>query len=162
MKRENIKEQIKYLESIGIDTTICFECGSEKDIEYHHIIPYTLGGRRVVPLCGNCHNRVHKGRTRKDSHKELIKNGIQKAKERALEAGLGWSWGGGDDCGSARAAKLAKTAEWRASIIEICGVLHAQGLKTYKSKAEWLNANGFRSQRGNLISVPTLRNALIS
>lgn len=91
-----------------------------------------------------------------------ISNGIQKAKERALEAGLEWKWGGGDDCGSARAAKLAKTASWRASIIEICNILELQGLKTYRDKAEWLNSNGFRSQRGNLISVPTLRNALIS
>ena len=91
-----------------------------------------------------------------------ISNGIQRAKERAQEAGLEWSWGGGDDCGSARAAKLAKTANWRSTIIEICSALELQGLKTYKAKAEWLNSNGFRSQRGNLISVPTLRNALIS
>jgi DNA invertase Pin-like site-specific DNA recombinase len=91
-----------------------------------------------------------------------ISHGIQRAKERALEAGVEWKWGGNDNPVAATAANVAKTSAWRSSIIEICSALDTQGLKTYREKCEWLNFNGFRSQRGNPISIATLRNALIS
>ena len=61
MRRNNIKEQIEHIKSIGIDTASCFECGASEDLQYHHIIPYASGGKRVIPLCGNCHNLVHHG-----------------------------------------------------------------------------------------------------
>ena len=91
-----------------------------------------------------------------------ISNGIQKAKERALEAGLEWSFGGNGNHTHATASLMSKTSDWRKSMIEVCAVLEAQGHKSYRSKVEWLNANGFTNQRGRPISIGTLRNALIS
>ncbi len=37
----------------------CFECDSENDIHYHHVIPRTLGGVKTIPLCCVCHGKVH-------------------------------------------------------------------------------------------------------
>lgn len=41
----------------------CCNCGSNLDVEYHHIVPLALGGTNkitnIVPLCGICHSIVH-------------------------------------------------------------------------------------------------------
>jgi hypothetical protein len=151
MKRENIREQIEYLKDIGVDTTSCFECGSKEDIEYHHIIPYAWGGRRVIPLCGNCHNMVHKGRTRKDSHRELVKAGIEKKKQEAIEAGIEWKWGS-QNLGTANTADLGRMANKEKATRHQYIVLEAlEGcpFMTLAEKAEWLNTKtNIKTRRG--------------
>jgi transposase-like protein len=59
-----------------IDTKICFECGSDKHIHQHHVIPKSLGGTKTIPLCETCHGRVHQ----KDLVKfnSLAKEGIKR------------------------------------------------------------------------------------
>jgi len=37
----------------------CFECGSEEDIHHHHVVPKSLGGTKMLPLCSKCHSLVH-------------------------------------------------------------------------------------------------------
>ena len=41
----------------------CVNCGSEENVEYHHIVPLVLGGtnnlRNIVPLCHRCHKAAH-------------------------------------------------------------------------------------------------------
>ena len=43
----------------------CANCGSEEDVEYHHIVPLYVGGTNeitnMVPLCRSCHYAVHHG-----------------------------------------------------------------------------------------------------
>ena len=43
--------------------TECVNCGSTKNIEYHHIVPLVAGGTNrysnIVPLCGECHGKIH-------------------------------------------------------------------------------------------------------
>lgn len=56
----------------------CFECGSTKNIHYHHIVPATLGGTKTIPLCVICHGKVHGRDFLK--HKELQRIGIERAK----------------------------------------------------------------------------------
>jgi hypothetical protein len=41
-----------------INPDICFECGAPAT-ERHHVIPHSLGGTKTVPLCGECHAKVH-------------------------------------------------------------------------------------------------------
>jgi hypothetical protein len=57
----------------------CFECGSNENIDFHHIIPVVLGGLMTIPLCVICHGKVHG----KDINKArtLQKIGIEKAKK---------------------------------------------------------------------------------
>lgn len=42
---------------------ICVNCGSDKHIEYHHIVPLKNGGTNrltnIVPLCEECHCKAH-------------------------------------------------------------------------------------------------------
>lgn len=41
----------------------CVNCGSDENVEYHHIVPLVLGGtnnlRNIVPLCHRCHKAAH-------------------------------------------------------------------------------------------------------
>ena len=43
----------------------CCNCQSDKNIEYHHIVPLALGGAdivsNIVPLCHQCHKTAHCG-----------------------------------------------------------------------------------------------------
>jgi len=68
-----------------IQKDVCFECGSNNSIEYHHVVPYIKGGTKTIPLCIECHSKVHgidfvKAR-------ELKKIGIQRAKENGVVFG---------------------------------------------------------------------------
>ena len=44
----------------------CVNCGETENIEYHHIVPLSLGGTNnisnIVPLCARCHKAAHRGR----------------------------------------------------------------------------------------------------
>lgn len=45
----------------------CVNCGSDENIEFHHIVPLAIGGTNnygnVVPLCWKCHKAIHSGIT---------------------------------------------------------------------------------------------------
>ena len=58
----------------------CLECKSTKDIHQHHIIPRVMGGTATVPLCGECHGKIHNLNFR--DHSILVKMGVEKAKEQ--------------------------------------------------------------------------------
>jgi hypothetical protein len=64
-------------------TKECFECGNPADHE-HHVVPQSLGGTRTIPLCVECHSKVH-GRAL--THSSLIKAGIAKAKAQGKKIG---------------------------------------------------------------------------
>ena len=91
---------------------------------------------------------------------ERTKKGIQRARERAQEAGSVWSWGGNTNPTKAREVNKAKTANWRQTIQNVCNNLDPKNVLSLREKAEWLNDNGFTNQRGRPISTQTLHNAL--
>ena len=43
----------------------CANCGEDKGIEYHHVVPLAHGGTNnlgnIVPLCIECHKKAHNG-----------------------------------------------------------------------------------------------------
>jgi len=147
--REGIKEHIEHLKKIGIDTESCFECGNKKDIEYHHIIPYAWGGRRVIPLCGNCHNMVHKGRKRRDSVGELVKAAYKKKKQEAIAAGKEFKWGNpeiskhGD---KAREIQSRKMREWWEPILIMDAYLYKLVGLSQGERVDKLNEMGYRTR----------------
>jgi hypothetical protein len=71
--------------------TVCANCGKEHDLTYHHIVPIALGGydeiTNMVCLCGECHDKVHFGRSGEISHSEAAKRGIEKAKAAGVHFG---------------------------------------------------------------------------
>jgi predicted HNH restriction endonuclease len=36
----------------------CFEYGDEAEYQ-HHIVPKSLGGKKTIPLCSECHGKIH-------------------------------------------------------------------------------------------------------
>jgi hypothetical protein len=36
----------------------CFECGCAAILK-HHVVPKSVGGKKTVPLCGLCHEKIH-------------------------------------------------------------------------------------------------------
>ena len=41
-----------------INQAICFNCGKKAEHE-HHVVPKSLGGLKTVPLCLECHQKIH-------------------------------------------------------------------------------------------------------
>jgi hypothetical protein len=67
----------------------CFECGKQAKHE-HHVVPKTLGGTKTVPLCEECHSKVHnKDLSVSKLQKEAVKRTIELFKKE------GKQWGGG-------------------------------------------------------------------
>ena len=77
-------------EEIGLQ---CCNCGSTSDLQYHHIIPISIGGKDINSnmccLCYDCHYKLHHdGKDKKVSNfSELIKKGQAKAKKEGRNAG---------------------------------------------------------------------------
>lgn len=63
----------------------CVNCGSEDSIEFHHIVPLSLGGTNsygnIVPLCWRCHKAIHRGITIEDLKRDRPKSGGRKRKD---------------------------------------------------------------------------------
>ena len=63
----------------------CFECQSIKEIQFHHVVPRSLGGTQTLPLCLICHGKVHNISFL--NHKNLLLRGLQKAKAKGIKLG---------------------------------------------------------------------------
>lgn len=66
----------------------CVNCGSVTDIDLHHIVPLHMGGtnnlRNVVPLCYDCHCKVHSS---KDVWKEHMRRSEKSKRPREIPEG---------------------------------------------------------------------------
>lgn len=62
----------------------CFECEKPAKAN-HHVIPKSLGGTRTIPLCLECHSKVHQ----KDlvSMYTLAKNKLEEVRKRGGDMG---------------------------------------------------------------------------
>lgn len=61
----------------------CFECGNDAMHE-HHVVPRSIGGTQTVPLCEECHGKVH-GRDMRTA--ALTKAALQAKRARGERAG---------------------------------------------------------------------------
>lgn len=61
-----------------ISKDICFECGSDYAIHFHHVVPKSKGGKNAIPLCEKCHGLVHNRKF--NEHRKLQMEGIERAK----------------------------------------------------------------------------------
>ncbi len=68
-----------------LEKFVCFECGSDGEIHHHHIVPKTLGGTKTIPLCVDCHGKIHNVDFR--NHGILTKKGLNEAKKRGVKLG---------------------------------------------------------------------------
>lgn len=66
----------------------CIDCKLEGTVHWHHVVPKSRGGTFMVPLCEACHSKVHHDNADKFLHAStLIREGIQKARERGVKFG---------------------------------------------------------------------------
>jgi hypothetical protein len=84
--RRNLTEKDK--KEIGLR---CCNCGSTKELEYHHIVPVSLGGNDInsnmTCLCYPCHQKIHYGESKHGLHSTVIKMGLEVAKKRGKKLG---------------------------------------------------------------------------
>jgi len=78
-----------------MNKNICFECSNKATFD-HHVIPKEFGGTKTIPLCSDCHGKVHD----KDltSMKVLRdQSAVKKYEKGIFPAGippLGYKWAG--------------------------------------------------------------------
>lgn len=69
----------------------CCNCSKDTNLEYHHIIPLSLGGNDVLSnyccLCYECHSLIHFGKRKTINHSELTKKGIETARRNGKQIG---------------------------------------------------------------------------
>lgn len=72
--------------------TVCSNCGSEENIEYHHIKPLSLGGtnelNNIVPLCSECHSLLHGKAHDREKEQLRMENEQLKKKVDALKKAI--------------------------------------------------------------------------
>ena len=83
--KESKKRINKWKKSKFIEKDICFDCGSKEGIHYHHVVPDSLGGSQTLPLCNDCHGKVHDRKFVDIS--TLVKEGLRKKKEQGVILG---------------------------------------------------------------------------
>jgi hypothetical protein len=75
----------------------CFECGKPAAHD-HHVVPRILGGTKTVPLCLECHGKIHDRDMVRMAHLQRI--GQERARKNGKKWGgskPGWRWKVSDD-----------------------------------------------------------------
>ena len=74
----------------------CAACGSTINLQYHHLIPRSLGGAddetNLITLCGECHAKAH-GIQADWRHSELTRRGLARKKAKREITGGGIPYG---------------------------------------------------------------------
>ena len=124
----------------------CFECNNTNNIVYHHVIPESLGGKNIIPLCQLCHDKVHQlSNPRNISISQLTKQGLQRAKQRGVKLG------GPNPTQSVKSMNMGASKakqNFRIKMIPIINQLKTNGFNTLQSIANYLNNNNVLTRTG--------------
>lgn len=119
----------------------CIDCGSGGEIHQHHVVPRSLGGTFMVPLCSSCHALVHG--LKKLHVGRLTKKAMQAKRKRGEFTGGGVPYGQrvSDDgihieADEGEQAVIAAVVEYRAAGLSLRAI------------AERLQARGFTTRKG--------------
>lgn len=71
---------------------VCYNCGSDKAVELHHVVPLKLGGTNnisnIVVLCHKCHMAAHHGRHIRDYCNKKISGRPKTASDEVIAKAL--------------------------------------------------------------------------
>jgi predicted HNH restriction endonuclease len=123
----------------------CFECGNPSD-HNHHVIPKVYGGTQTIPLCEQCHGKVHDRKF--TNHKEMTRMGLEKAKARGVKLGKN-----GKKLAAANRAAADQSAAELEPLLSKC---IAAGL-TRGEIADTLNRQGIPTARGGKWHATTVQ-----
>ena len=77
-------EYVKYRDSYK-----CVKCGSDDNLEVHHILPRSKGGRdnprNMVTLCRNCHQEIHRDQKLFNKWKKKFESYINKHEKKRIK-----------------------------------------------------------------------------
>ena len=126
---------------------ICFECEKACDIHNHHVVPRVVGGTKTVPLCEECHGKVHNKNFLR--HSELTKIGLKKMKDSGFKRNTSNHGLTKENIklGSIARKKKALENENNIKATPYIVSLRKSGM-TFQAIANKLNSEGFRTSRG--------------
>ncbi len=137
----------------------CFECEVKENIIHHHVVPRSLGGKKTIPLCQSCHDKVHRlKRFRNISISNLTKEGLQRARQKGVKLG---------SRDPEKCVKLMNIAsvkakkEFRSKMNPIINeLIKKNGCKTLKSFADHLNEMKIFTRTGKKWTPGSINNLL--
>jgi hypothetical protein len=140
------------------DIVSCFECEVKENIIHHHVVPRSLGGKKTIPLCQSCHDKVHRlKRFRNISISNLTKEGLQRAREKGVKLGSR------DPEKSVKLMNIASVKakkEFRSKMNPIINELRKNGCKTLKSFADRLNEMKMFTRTGKKWTPGSINNLI--
>jgi len=71
----------------------CFECEATEDLQEHHVVPRSRGVTKTVTLFNSCHQKAHGRDGNGLNHSRLTKEGLERARKKALAEGRVWKVG---------------------------------------------------------------------
>tara|TARA_R100000995_G_scaffold82488_1_gene56477 strand:- start:3095 stop:3703 length:609 start_codon:yes stop_codon:yes gene_type:complete len=145
----------------------CWECGkaegdmgstAELEIQHHHPVPKTRGGKRTIPLCNECHAKAHHRKGNMDIGR-LTREALARKKARGEWVG-NRKWR--ELLVAARVANIALADKFALKMKPTLDELMADGIVTYKGLADALNARGIetRSRKNSIWHATTVKNVL--
>lgn len=137
----------------------CFICYN-KATENHHVIPKSLGGKKTIPLCSECHAKVHGNESlRKDNHSYLTKKGLQRAKARGIKLGnpKNLTDKARKKAWKANSQKAANKKENIQAKEKIKHLLNLDPTISLRGIAKELNDNGYKTSRGSEFKATTVK-----
>lgn len=134
----------------------CFECGKPA-AQNHHVVPKSKGGKKTVPLCLECHGKVHDLQC---TDSELTRTALAAAKARGIKLGSARPnhWKGREHRRlvgvrhATRAAAKAHTVAREKAYVDLLPLIMQlkQEGATLRTIATRLNELGHRTRRGRL------------
>ena len=126
----------------------CFECDSIDNIHHHHVIPQSKGGIKTIPLCEECHGKVHG--IDFTNHGILTKEGLKRAKDKGIKLGSPKNLTkeakqkGSDVIKNNR----LKDSNWIMCKNFIDDFIKVNGKLNYTHMSNCLNEQGYRTRKG--------------
>ena len=115
------------------------------DLEEHHVVPKSLGGKQTVMLCSVCHGKVH-GLKRPVSSATLTRRALAVKRARGEKTGGTVPYGWDAVPSHAGAIGLVENAQEQAEISRI--VQEREGGCSYAAIARRLNEDGVPTKTG--------------
>jgi hypothetical protein len=144
-------------------TEACWECGKSEEVHYHHVVPRSKGGTKTLPLCLECHGKVH---GKKMNSSSLVKAAY---KRLVAEHGKGnFKWGPGkgsfpDDVRKKGTMARGINADQDAlrvwshiQVLEKSATVNIESTN-WSCLSRRLNAMGVRTRRGGDFNSPNLK-----